>query len=77
MKTTIEMPDHLFQKAKVVAALNGSTLKRFLSDAVKEKLAGSAQIRSEGWRSLFGDLPPRAAREISDIVTAPDFRLPM
>ncbi len=58
MKTTLEIPDPLFRKAKSTAAERGQTLKEFVTDALKEKLrtrrdARSAQPR---WMAGFGRL---------------------
>ncbi|MCW5557357.1 MAG: hypothetical protein KIT22_05945 [Verrucomicrobiae bacterium] len=40
MKTTVEIPDQLFREAKTAAAGRGLSLKTFLTEALKEKLAG-------------------------------------
>ena len=39
MKTTIEIPDLLFRKAKSRAAERGQTLKEFVTDALQARLA--------------------------------------
>ena len=39
MKTTIEIPDHLYREAKARAALRGTPLREFVSEALAEKLA--------------------------------------
>lgn len=39
MKTTIEMPDELFRKAKAVAALRGQSLKELITTAMERELA--------------------------------------
>jgi len=74
MKTTLEIPDQLFRKIKATAALSGKSLKDFVTDAVKEKLARPAQGRKEGWRAVFGTLPPKAAKEMRAIINDPEFR---
>lgn len=38
MKTTIEIPDAMFRKAKILAAARGVTLKRFFTEALEEQL---------------------------------------
>lgn len=38
MKTTIELPDELFRKAKAVAALRGKTLKEMITAALEREL---------------------------------------
>ena len=59
MKTTVEIPDPLFRKAKAKAAERGQTLKEFLSEALQEKLrthAGSARTGEPVWMKGFGKL---------------------
>lgn len=46
MKTTIEMPDELFRKAKAVAALRGQTLKELITAAMERELAVGEQPSS-------------------------------
>ena len=38
MKTTIELPDATFRRAKTLAAGRGMTLKRFFTEALEEQL---------------------------------------
>ena len=38
MKTTLEIPDFLFRRAKSVAAERGIPLRQFVTEAVQEKL---------------------------------------
>ena len=38
MRTTIDMPDQLFRRAKATASLRGVTLKQFASEAVEREL---------------------------------------
>ncbi len=59
MKTTIEIPDRLFRKAKSKAAERGQTLKELLTEALQEKLAlsaGRAGRGEPGWMGGFGKL---------------------
>lgn len=59
MKTTIEIPDPLFRKAKSKAAERGQTLKELVTEALQEKLAASAnQARptEPEWMQGFGRL---------------------
>jgi hypothetical protein len=48
MKTTVEIPDRLFRDAKTAAASRGLSLKMFLTEALREKLAGPRR-RSADW----------------------------
>jgi hypothetical protein len=59
MKTTIEIPDVLFRRAKSKAAERGQTLKELVTEALREKLATnvSGNRRGEpGWMQGFGKL---------------------
>ncbi|MBU6401447.1 MAG: nucleotidyltransferase [Verrucomicrobia bacterium] len=57
MKTTIELPDRTFRRAKTVAAANGVTLKQLLTEALEEKLrqgAKSSRSAAPPWLRCFG-----------------------
>ncbi len=59
MKTTIEIPDPLFRRAKSKAAERGQTLKDLVTEALQEKLAAMtkrAQPREPEWMQGFGKL---------------------
>lgn len=58
MKTTLELPDQSFRKAKAIAASRGITLKAFFSEALEEKLRRSSAEPSDKkpWMDGFGDL---------------------
>jgi len=59
MKTTIEIPDLLFRKAKSKAAERGQTLKELVTEALQEKLAANASKARPGepeWMQGFGKL---------------------
>lgn len=78
MKTTLEIPEPLFRKAKATAAQKGQTLKQFVTEALHDKL-GTAKRgqKPAGWRVALGKLTPelkKAAREVDTIINAPDFR---
>ena len=38
MKTTVELPDATFRRAKVLASSRGMTFKQFFTEAVEERL---------------------------------------
>ena len=42
MRTTIDIPDAVFRRAKSAAALEGKTLKRFVVDAITHELGDGA-----------------------------------
>lgn len=59
MKTTLEIPDRLFRRAKARAAERGQPLKAFVTEALQEKLAGRSHGgASDGapWMKGFGRL---------------------
>jgi hypothetical protein len=59
MKTTIEIPDPLFRKAKSKAAEGGQSLKEFVAEALQEKLAvnaGKVPLGEPAWMQGFGKL---------------------
>lgn len=59
MKTTIEIPDPLFRKAKSKAAERGQTLRELVTEALQEKLAtgaGKARPAEPEWMRGFGKL---------------------
>lgn len=59
MKTTIEIPDPLFRKAKSKAAENGQSLKDLVTEALQEKLAARSSNPHRGepeWMQGFGKL---------------------
>jgi len=57
MKTTIEIPDPLFRRAKAQAAERGQSLKAFVGEALQEKLgAGRSSPTEPEWMAGFGKL---------------------
>lgn len=54
MKTTLEIPDFLFRRAKSVAAERGILLRQFVTEAIQEKLKTSPQERP--WMKHMGRL---------------------
>ena len=59
MKTTLEIPDLLFRKAKSKAAERGQTLKQLVTEALQEKLAvntDNTRPGEPGWMEGFGKL---------------------
>jgi hypothetical protein len=59
MKTTVEIPDALFRRAKSKAAERGQSLKDFMTEALQEKLigaAGDARAGEPPWMEGFGKL---------------------
>lgn len=54
MKTTLEIPDPVFRKAKSAAAARGIPFREFVTEAVKEKLAPGTGEKP--WVKLMGKL---------------------
>lgn len=56
MRTTLEMPDAIFRRAKAKAAEQGIPLRQFVSDAVAEKLAAKSADQAMARARLAGGL---------------------
>ena len=59
MKTTLELPDTVFRKAKATAAERGQSLKDFVTEALRDKFAADAgrTVATEPpWMQGFGRL---------------------
>jgi hypothetical protein len=57
VKTTVEIPDALFRQAKATAAQQGTSLKDFLTDAVRERLRKISPANTDKpWMRAFGGL---------------------
>ncbi len=55
MKTTLEIPDAVFRRAKSKAAEQGIPLRKFVTDAVEDKLKASAAGQKR-WMKHIGKL---------------------
>jgi hypothetical protein len=56
VKTTLEIPDPIFRRAKSVAAQRGIPLRAFVTEAVSEKLEASLKGEEKPWVRLAGGL---------------------
>ena len=56
MKTTLEIPDAIFRRAKSVAAERGIPLREFVTQAVQDKLASERGTADKPWMAAFGKL---------------------
>lgn len=57
MKTTLEIPDDLFRKAKAQAAARGISLKQLFTEALAERVARLRRSAERpAWRQLSGGL---------------------
>ena len=74
MKTTFEIPDPLFRKAKAAAAEGGQSLQDFFTDALRDKLAPRTPeglAAQPAWMHGFGKLK-RLRHETARIQAAID-----
>lgn len=72
MKTTIEIADAVFRRMKATAALKGQSLRVFLDEAIRDKLAADRRVgaRASGWRAVFGKGDKRRLAEVQTAIDA-------
>ena len=74
MKTTVEISDTLFRQIKARAALKGQSVKDFLVEAVRAKLALEKATPSKrtkkkiGWEAAFGAADPKEIEDLQRII---------
>lgn len=56
MKTTLEIPDRVFRRAKAKAAEQGIPLRQFVTEAVEEKLKTGNASEAKPWMKMAGGL---------------------
>jgi len=56
MKTTLEIPDRIFRRAKSKAAENGVPFRQFVTNAVEDKLKESLESGQKPWMKHVGKL---------------------
>ena len=56
MKTTLEIPDAIFRRAKTVAAERGIPFRALVSEALSDKLRAQGDRDSKPWMKTFGKL---------------------
>jgi hypothetical protein len=56
MKTTLEIPDRIFRRAKSKAAENGIPFRQFVTTAVEDKLKESPESGQKPWMKHVGKL---------------------
>jgi predicted transcriptional regulator len=56
VKTTVEIPDDLFKKAKILAALEGLSMKQLITESLQQRvMRRSHEVQAEpAWRRAFG-----------------------
>jgi hypothetical protein len=56
MKTTLEIPDAIFRRAKTVAAERGIPFRALVSEALTDKLRAQGDSDTKPWMKTFGEL---------------------
>ena len=56
VKTTLEIPDGVFRRAKAKAAERGIPLRQFVTEAVEDKLRVGAAVGKKPWMKMVGGL---------------------
>jgi hypothetical protein len=56
MKTTLEIPDAIFRRAKAVAAERGIPFRALVSEALADKLRARGERDAKPWMKTFGKL---------------------
>jgi len=80
MKTTLEIPDPIFRRAKSVAAERGVALRVFITEAVEEKLAAASRTSGPKPKPfkvtpIPMSLPPfTKVEDLLDLLEGPDRR---
>ncbi len=67
MKTTIDLADMVYRQVKARAALEGVSMRTFITEAVREKLGHKTSHEGPtGWRAVFGKAEADEIREIQE-----------
>jgi hypothetical protein len=56
MKTTLEIPDSIFRRAKSKAAKQGISLRQFVTEALRDKLKSASIAGTRPWMKQIGKL---------------------
>jgi predicted transcriptional regulator len=56
MKTTVEIPDDLFRRAKVLAAQEGLSMKQLITESLQQRIARHSTETGiqPAWKQAFG-----------------------
>jgi hypothetical protein len=70
MKTTLEIPDSIFRRAKSKAAEQGIPLRQFVTEAVAARLQSTTANDTKPWMKHFGGLKSlrKETRRINKII---------
>ena len=77
MKTTLNVRDDLYRKAKAQAALQGKSLGRFLEESIERMLQEDAQKAASfsKWAENLPLLSRQAVQDLENAFAVPDFRI--
>jgi hypothetical protein len=66
----MDVPDSLYRQIKARAALRGQTVRAFLLEAIRDKLASSRSPGKvpRGWRSVFGKAEQKDIDELQQLL---------
>jgi len=71
MKTTIELPEQLFRRAKAAVARRGMTLKQFFTRAAEQELtrleSNEEEATTPSWHDLLEKPTPAELKELEQI----------
>jgi hypothetical protein len=56
MRTTLQIPDRIFRRAKLVASERGISFREFVTEALAEKLTAQAKTAEKPWLKGMGKL---------------------
>jgi metal-responsive CopG/Arc/MetJ family transcriptional regulator len=71
MKTTWDLPDELLREVKSLAAIKGQSMKDFVAEALREKLAAEEETRSRkprGWKTVYGKADKRDVMRVREVI---------
>jgi hypothetical protein len=70
MKTTLEIPDSIFRRAKSKAAEQGIPLRQFVTEAVEDKLKAAPAAGAKPWMKHMGKLKGlrKETRRIDNVI---------
>ena len=70
MKTTIDVREELYRRAKAAAALRGESVRDFITSAIADRLERLAaqEPPGRGWRRAFGRARPEQVEEVDGII---------
>lgn len=75
VKTTLNLCDDLYRRAKAQAALEGKPVGRLMEESLEmrlQKVPGRSSLKH--WLKTLPQLPKGAVRDLRRVVEAPDFR---